>query len=343
VFLFKPRSACASFPAGPPSPLLDLLAGDFAARIARVWPSPHAVYLTAPSARRHLVCLALVQAQPERLDLNKILNCSMRSAIARAVPTAPPGLARALERLGERAWSEADYRLLLQLMTQSRSAKILRHRNQITVEDVRALGRLPGALLDEGLGGLGLGGDAADLLAEAFESISRRDGAGAQAVLARRWAGAGAVPRLVELVQNDLEPELPPPPFAGTQRLVPLSTKVALVDAAQRYKNCLRNQVRWAAWGVSAFYEWMDAPGAVLEISRDRLHGWSLDQARLTGNKAVLDPMRSEIIAELQVMGVRVGRTLWQIDDALDDLAAGPARPIKSERDAIAELFGEFA
>jgi len=323
--------------------LLDLLAGDFAARIAQVWPSPHAVFLTAPSARRHLVCLALTQAQPERLDLNTLLNCSMRRAIADAVPVAPPGLARALERLGERAWSEADYRLLLQLLARTRSAKILRHREQIGVEEVRALGRLPACLLQEGVGGLGLGGDAAGLLAEAFESIVRRDGDNTQAILAKRWAGAGAVQRLAELVQNDLEPELPPPPFAGTQRLVPLSTKAALVDAASRFKNCLRNQVRWAAWGVSAYYEWMPAPGAVLEINRDRLHGWTLDQARLAGNKTVPEPMRGEIVAELTSMGVRVGRTLWQIDDALDELASTPPRPVKSEAEAVAELFGEFA
>ena len=51
-----PASAAA------PSPLLTYLAGEFAPAIAALWPAPHAVFLTAPAERRHLVCLALALA-----------------------------------------------------------------------------------------------------------------------------------------------------------------------------------------------------------------------------------------------------------------------------------------
>jgi len=342
VYLFRSRAARSQVACGVPSQLLEFVAGAFAARIAGLWPSPHAAFLTSPAARRHLVCLALIHETPDRrIDFDQILGLSLKAAITRAVPAAPRGLGRALERMGEQAWSEDEYRQLLHLLSRDQPAKVLRHRALIAPEVVRALGRLPPALLDLGLGGLGLNDVAAGLVREAYTAVVRRDGESVGASLAQRWAKAGALPKLVEMIQQDLEPELPPPPFPGTERLKPLLTKAALEDAASRYKNCLRNHIRWAAGGVSAYYEWIGDPSVVLEINRDRLHGWTLDQARLAGNKPVPEPTRGAIIAELGAMGVYVGRTLWQLDSALDDVVQDPPAVVKTQADSIAEVFGD--
>ena len=51
--------------------------------------------------------------------------------------------------------------------------------------------------------------------------------------------------------------------------------------------------------------------------------------------------MRRPIVDELEGMGVHVGRTLWQLDNALDDIADGTPSTPRSYADAIGELFGD--
>ncbi len=340
MFLFrkhdaKPIEAAAS------SPLLNHLAGEFAPSIAGVWPDPHAAFLAAPASRRHLVCLAYALDRPLSVGhAQALLERPLKRAIRIAAPVAPDGLARALERLGERAWSRADYHGLLRLLAGRLTGKLLRHRGEIAVDEVRALVRLPQPLLEHGLGGLGLSAAAAGLVGEAYDAIARRDGEAAALALAPRWAAAETVRGLVDLIQDDLEPQVPPPPFPGTERLRPLASKAALLDAAQRYKNCLRHHLGSAGEGSSAYYEWVEEPGVVLEITQDRLRGWALAQARLPGNKAVPEPVRQEIASELLAMGVHIGRLQWQLDSALDDIARTPPDPVLTEPEVIAGLFG---
>jgi hypothetical protein len=322
--------------------LLRYLAGDFAEPIAGLWPTPHSAFLAAPASRRHLVCLGLTLAEPGAgVDGESILAGPLKPAIRASVPAAPDGLARALERLGERAWSAADYERLLRALASRHAGKVLRHRDSIDPDAVRALGLLPDALLERGLGRILAGESAADLIAEAFAAITRRDGEAAARTLAMRWGASECLKSLIELVRDDLEPEAPPPPFPGTARLKPLATKAALRDAAGRFRNCLRNHLRYAGSGQSAYYEWLPAPGAVLEITRDRLRGWTLEQARLAGNVFVPEPARGEIIAELQAIGVYVGRSLWALDDALDDLARSPTAVVSTVAEAIGDVFGD--
>lgn len=341
MFIFKSQDLRAQ-ELGAPCPLLTHIAGEFAPAAAAFWPHPHAAFLGAAASRRHLFCVALSLAEPHAvLDPQALLDLPLKMAIRLAAPAAPPGLARAMERLGERAWEAADYRRLVALLAGRQSCKLLRHREKISPDEVRALSGLPEALVEHGVGRLPLTAAAAGLITAAYAAIARRDGEATAEGLAPRWAAAQSVKTLVERIQQDLEPELPAPPFPGGERLRPLLTKDAVIDAAGRFKNCLRGQLRYAASGESAFYEWLEAPGAVLEITRDRLNGWSLEQARLASNKAVPEPTRTAIIAALRQMGVHVGRTLWQLDCALDDITDAQPGHVRSEDEAIAVLFGD--
>jgi hypothetical protein len=327
---------------GPPSPLLTFVAGDFAARIAGFWPEPHAAFLTAPAARRHLVCLALTLAEGDAAPpADDLLNRSFGRAIKLAAPDAPAGLARALERLGERAWVADDYRGLLRLLTEHRAAKLLRHADTISADEVQALCQLPQLLLEGGLGRLQLNAYAAGLVAEALEGIRRRDGEAAAQAVAARWAAADGVPSLARIVRDDLDPPMPPPPHPGTERLRPLVTKAALNDAAVRYQNCLRHHVRSAIGGHSAYYEWVEPPGAVVHIMRDRLHGWALCEARLSENMPIAEPMRAAIIADLRSMNVHVGRNDWELEEAIDNLANNPSSRAPDAEAAAAQCFGD--
>jgi hypothetical protein len=338
VFLFRPAPAEPLRPA-PPSPLLTHLAGGFAPAIAALWPEPHAPFLLATTARRHLLCLALAAAGGGPIDARAILERPLKLAVRAALCDPPAGLGRALGRLGEQAWTEAEYADLLRGLALRGSAKLLRHSQAIDRSQVRALARLPDALLDKGAALLLADEASAGLLAEVFEALVRRDGQAAAESMAARWGQTPDLLALAEAVRMDLEPEPPPPPFPGTERLRPLADKAAILDAAVRYRNCLKDQIHWASNGDSAFYEWLGEPPVVLEITRDRLHGWRLDQARLAENKPVPHDVRAPLVDALRGMGVYVGRSVWDLSSALRRLGQMP--PPQPEADVVAALFEE--
>lgn len=339
MFLSHPAPAEPLRPA-PASPLLIHLAGDFAPAIAALWPEPHAPFLMAATPRRHLLCLALTEDGP--FDARAVLERPLKQAVRTALSHPPLGLCRALGRLGEQAWTPVEYAGLLRCLARRGSAKVFRHSLVIDRVQVRALARLPDALLDRGTSLLLADETSADLLAEAFDGLTRRDGAIAAEAMAARWSRAPDLAALADAVRLDLEPEPPPPPFAGTERLRPLADKAAILDAAARYHNCLRDQIQWASNGDSAFYEWLGEPSIVLEITRDRLHGWRLDQARLADNKPVPLQARGPLIDALRQMGVHVGRSIWDLSNALRRLGHAPAPgSAQPEGDALASLFEE--
>ncbi len=326
-----------------PSPLLSFLAGEFASVIARHWPAPHAVFLTATAARRHLLCLGLAHGEGEdRAASELLLHAPLKRAIGLALGSARPGLARALGRLGETAWSGSDYRRLTDLLADSHSGKVLRHARVITPAKVQALCRLPGALVKAGLGRLELTPDQAAVIAEACEALANHADPQAWSSAPLRWSGAATPAALLALVREDLEPDVAAPPSPGTARLVPLTTRAAIRDAAMRYRNCLRGQIRHAVGGWSAYYEWTGEPGAIVEIHRDPLFGWRFDQARIAGNEPVPEPLRGEIIADLRDMGVYLGRANWELDEALEE-AAKPGFKLTPLKAALGEKFGDAA
>lgn len=339
MFAWTPR-ATGHIALGDPSPLLTHLAGEFAPQIAGLWPAPHAVFLTAEAPRRHLLCLRLAQASDGDLAsaVELILHGAFKTAIAAALKGPPAGLKRALEHMGETAWPRAAYLKLLELLAHPLAAKVLRHAPQVEARQVEALSALPAPLLDRGLGNLGLNIHQARLIGEAYQALAARDGEEAVSALARRWANAASPRDLASVIEDDLMPELPPPAFIGTARLRPLATRETLRDAGRRYRNCLRHQVKWAATGTSVFFEWLPQPRAVVEVTRDKLFGWRLDQARLEDNAAVPEPTRTAICEELRSMGVHIGRSEWDILDALDN-CAGPKFELDPVETPIANYF----
>jgi hypothetical protein len=304
---------------GEATPLLQHLAGEFAARVAGLWRAPHAVFLTAPAERRHLVCLAvgLANDAPLPAPADELFELSMTEAIEAFIPHPPEGLRRALKHLGETAWASGDYRRLLELLGRRPAAKVLRHAVRIDTEQVRALSLLPDVLLRSRAGGFALSSHQAHLLVETWTAIRRVQGSSAAEQAALRWAGAKTGARLFEMAAEDLLPEPPEPPFRGTDRMRPLRTKAELRDAAGRYQNCLRDCIAQAVEGASVFYEWDGPPTVVLELQRDPLFGWRLNEARLLRNASVPPPARAQLTAELRGMGVHVGRTSWALQSEL--------------------------
>ena len=307
MFIRLPCASPATAKAGPTS-LLTLLAGEFAPRVAMLWPDPHGRFLAAPAARRHLVCLALALGRDLRGLAERLLTARLRVAIRLAV-SAPP-------------------------------AEVLRHADAVDASLVRRLAGLPDVMAPAAKLAAALSPEGVEVLREAYQALSLREGRAAADVAAEGWGRAANAKALFELVRDDLTPEPMAPPHAGTARLKPLATKAAMKDASRRYRNCLKDRGSDAATGWAAFYEWLGSPGAVVAITRDHVFGWRMDEARLAHNAAVPEPVREEIISELALMGVHVGRSGWAMDRLLREDVGRGYRYWPASDDA-AEAFGD--
>ena len=145
---------------------------------------------------------------------------------------------------------------------------------------------------------------------------------------------------LFEAVREDLYPDPPPPPFPETERLKPLATKAAMREAAKRYDNCLATRVSNAVSGFSAFYEWRGGDGAVVEIGRDAIFGWRLEEAKGPRNAVLDTATRAELVADLTAIGVYVGRSGWQLERALSP-DTGRTWRLPFVEDDLADVFGD--
>lgn len=323
-----------------PTPLLRKLAGEFADRIALLWPAPHGPFLLADASRRHLICLVLSLKGPAPAALAEAVDGPFKAAVRAVLPSAPNGLIRALGRMGEDAWAAADYRLLLSLLVDPDRRNLLRHADVITPADVQGLAVTPVAVLRAGGGSLALSPGQAALLAEAYAAIKRREGQAAADLAAARWGRTGNLKALFDKVGDDVIADLPPQPFAGGPTLRPLASKAAMREAALRFRNCLASvKIASAASGDYAYLEWTGGDGAVVELTRDAVYGWRLNEALQRNNEAVAKVHRPALAADLQAMGVHVGRTRWELIAALS-AAAQPGfhhEPVDPLND---DLFG---
>ncbi len=321
-----------------PTSLLILVAGEFAPRVAGLWAAPHAEFLTAAAARRHLLCLAFSLGRAVEGLAESILDRRLPAAVAVAVGEAPAGLSRAIGRMGDLAWTAGAYRQLLALLADPKAAKVLRHAELIEQATIQRLAALPAPMS----GAIGLAAQLdprqAGLLHEAYEALTLRSGRANADAMAEVWGRLETPKALFDAVRSDLRPEPATPPHLGAFRLRPLATKAEFSDAAKRYRNCLVDQTAHAATGWSAYYEWTGAPGAVVEITRDHIYGWRLEQARIAGNEPVPADLREEIISELSLMGVHVGRSGWALERALE--GAERRWSAQSVDDVVAEAFG---
>ena len=323
-----------------PTPLLRYLAGDFADRINLLWPAPHTPFLTATAARRHLACLAASRSDQARFDLDKALTLSLKQAVRELIPDAPEGLVRALEHLGEVAWSGEAYAQLLATLADPVRRKPLRHAETIRPGDIAQLSELPQALAHPGLVGLRLSRKQVGLLLEAHDAVARHSGPEAAAAAAANWGRHGNAQALCERALLDATRDLPPHPFAGvTGPLKPLTTKAAMREAGERFRNCLGSHcIAYAVNGDNAYFEWKTGAGAMVEVFNDAAFGWRLSEVKLARNKVMPASQRAILIRDAQAIGIHVGRTYWQLRDALR-AAHKPDFRLDSLQEAIDNVF----
>ncbi len=104
----------------------------------------------------------------------------------------------------------------------------------------------------------------------------------------------------------------PAPVLPNTDRIKHLHNGQAMVAAAARYQNCLRNWIAESHRGEQQFYEAVLADGekAILCLKNDAPAGWLLGDLKLAGNADVEDVLQEELLEYLAQFGVRVGPSL---------------------------------
>lgn len=125
----------------------------------------------------------------------------------------------------------------------------------------------------------------------------------------------------------------PAPFLPNTDRIKHLHNGEAMVSAASRYSNCLRNWIGEAHHNHAQYYRVVLADGsmAVLALKQDAPAGWLLDEVKLAHNADPEDALQDELREYLSQFGVRVG-------PPLESRLRRFARPSLVE--AEADLFG---
>lgn len=347
MLIFGQR-ATAPAHSGAMSPLLRVVAGEFAPAIAQMWPAPHRPFMEAAADRRHMICLVLDALDvasdahlPEAPSLARTLSSeAIRQLIRRFLPRTVEGLPRALQRMGETAWASADYRSLLRLFEDGDAAKLLRHTDTIAPAYVATLDLLPPPLRAGRVPHLATDRDVVMLLVETYSAIRRsRPAAESEAVWAR-WRRAETLERLFEMAREDLTPRvLPAAPFPNHPDLRHLATTEAMTEAGRRFCNCVATYAMRAAAGDIVVYEWTGSPGAILSIARDPVWGWRLEEARIQNNDSVPTEARAAIMDAMREWDVALVRGGHSLASTLDWAANDPVRAASANW-SEAEVFG---
>ncbi len=277
------RDVALSRAAPPPQPgSVEALAGVFIAEVRRIWEDRNVGdYLAASEARRHVwhCWMASERDTIERrfrafpaLALRRLTAHKARDLLAGAYGSCPPGLVKALGRCGPEARSREFYRnLVLALKGEPGRAKAVWHAPVLTDALVLEATSLPAQT--PAPRPTPFGSPIVDLDAMAGEHLNTAP--------------------------------LPAPPWAGTARLRPLTSRQDLRDMGRRLRNCMRSwgRVRVAAEAITAgreaYYAW-DAPGPGLLRFALGPMGWSLAEWLGTDNDPLSDEAESEIIASLE-------------------------------------------
>lgn len=312
-------------------PFLTYVAGARADRVAQVFSAPFVPYLTAPTARRHLIHVVLdaVEARTladpaRRARLAHELEFAAGDAVAaRWLDAAPPGFVRALGRIGEAPWTPEQYAALQAMIADPGARMVLRAEREITPGKVAMLAALPDPLRAFAILRRLTTPEDAQLLTEAYEALVWRLGAQAAQVVAR-WSRAETDTRLFEMAAQSVQPDefvlhLHP----EHPDLLRLDTRRALEQAALRFRNCLSTYVMEAGAGQSVIYTWAGPPVAAVQIVRDAVFGWRLEQVRGQANLVLDEEPRARLRAIMRDIGVWPGRAGDDLVGALASRASG--------------------
>jgi hypothetical protein len=282
-----------------PNDALSKAAGPFAERVAKIYPRPHAEFLSAEPARRRLMAIALMRSGVEqtRPHAEALAHWSLNRAQAVAVADAPHGLIAALRKYqGLETW-EAFARLLA-LLAEPMAAKVLFHAAAIDAELLAKLVALPPALRRARIVALLGSWYEANIVAQAVNvAVRRSDQVISVEKIAEVLERARTPYRMYEaLLAQSLSETTAGQALPACDFLRPVVTALDLRRTALKYRNCLDGYIGRIGRGAYAAYEVLGDEPACLGLFRSQ-HGWVIDQLYGVGNACVSAALNAKVAA----------------------------------------------
>lgn len=344
-----PSTTARGEPNCTPNAALQAAAGDHAGAVARVFPRPHAPYLAANAARRHLIQLILSLETrdhfPADLDLGDALaTWSAGRLIAALVPAPPLGLSEALKKLGDTAMAASDYATLCSILRNNdETARTLRHMRTINPTQLYALQVAPPELRRHRIMTILNTREEFRLLAAVVTSATLQapDPARARDALADRLERATSAQGLFRMLVAAVDIAcLAPMPIPGTQQLRPITTEQDMITTGRRFRNCLSRHVRRMVTRHHAYFEYLGEEAAIVSIHADQSRYWHVGCIAGPENARVSDETRDEIEQQLALLGVITRYTPSSIRNELEAETIVSLRGHGNILDALASYAG---
>ena len=310
---------------------LQLIAAAFAEDVGRIWAGRRiGEYLSPPDGRRHLwhACLAAEAGifrphdrDPAEVSYARFTAWKGKHLIAQAYGICAPGLPGALTRLGPKARRPEVYRALVNVMESGGTgARFLSQSATLSNALILAVAVLPPELrLKRVLRELDgrRGPEEAAFFAWSLGRLAALQGGDAAAAIL-------AAPRPMQALAKARESfPFPAPPWAGDERLRPVTTPRRLMEIAKAFDNCLLHfpdcSIGEVRTGAKYFYEWRGEEPALLEFTACPPLGWRLAEAKGPKNAPLSARSRAAILAALALCPAFA--PVWPMEE--NDLLAG--------------------
>jgi hypothetical protein len=258
----------------------------------------HLFELSRP--RMHAIALALahIDGSVSRQFAPFLACASSHQIIIQALGRSPTGITRVLQRLPTSVLEPENYRQLVTLLNEPKTAKLLHHVEAIDDYAIRLLCDIPVELvqiaqfvLDRRIGRLDGFTDGLRFL------VSRGASPSFEALIADLTIvnhPNQLIAKMKDLVDDLPLPKMLPPTLVGKARRLDRPAEIRAL--AKRWQNCLAHYVHFIDSGGNALYLWQDrqAAAACLVERCGRL-GWFLDQVKGPRN-ADLKPSQLEAV-----------------------------------------------
>jgi hypothetical protein len=295
----------------------------------------HSLYralFTISEQRMHLIALALVYWANE-IDVGFARLLVLGSTVAvldRVFNRRPKGLKRALGRLPRCVLDREDYRLLIELLDDPDTAKLIYHQVLLDAQYLRFLGSIPVPMRRINVSALaefltrpedfvdGLRFLAVRGAAPSFDALVTKLG-----TIRKPAELAAHIRKVVE--QLPLPETIPPPKIEEARRLDGVAE---IRQLGKRWNNCLARYLDEVNQGRAAVYSWphAQAPAACVVERHGRL-GWALREMRGPQNSILRSSRRQEIRCAFAAAGIPTWSTLEAIEDTVRKMSIQRRRP----------------
>jgi hypothetical protein len=246
-------------------------------------------------ARMHLIALAFAHLNEVSPDIGSFLfSGSVRAITEQILGRYPTGIRRALGHLPPSVLTPENYRHLVELLADRKTAKLLHHAPSIDGSTIEALHGLPAPLRNPVILGALECADQVNGFSEGLHFLVSRGAASSFDALVGELALVSQSVQLYAklrtiVVELPLLPNtLPPTQVGGARRL---DKAVTIRSLAKSWHNCLAEYLGDINSGTCAVYLWEHSDGpAACSVRRYGRLGWFLEQVKGPQN-ADIEPM----------------------------------------------------